>query len=142
MSEGIEMAKKRVLDHTEQQESPAMSFFDQLSTNAEPYRKPVYTSVKDPMTVMRNKLYDAVMAQVTALESGEKATPVWYNADDDVAFEMMVKKALAMQQKTGVKHVIDHIVPLQGRNVCGLHWRGNWQILTKSENSKKSNKHQ
>ena len=35
---------------------------------------------------------------------------------------------------------VDHIIPLQGRNVSGLHVLGNLQYLTKSDNCKKSNK--
>jgi|TARA_R110000868_G_scaffold87081_1_gene243773 hypothetical protein len=36
---------------------------------------------------------------------------------------------------------VDHIVPLNGRNVSGLHTIDNLQYLTISDNRKKSNKH-
>ena len=36
---------------------------------------------------------------------------------------------------------IDHIIPIKGKDVCGLHVWNNLQILRKVENSIKGNKY-
>lgn len=58
-----------------------------------------------------------------------KATPSWANLD-------IIK--LVYEYAEG-DHV-DHIIPLQGELVCGLHVESNLQYLTALENKQKSNK--
>lgn len=65
------------------------------------------------------------------------ATPNWVNKGEIKKFYNL---AVKLTLETGIKHVVDHIVPLQGKNVSGLHVPWNLQILTESENCIKSNK--
>ena len=66
-----------------------------------------------------------------------RATPPWADPDAIVA---VYRQCAEVSQQTGVKHHVDHIIPLQGRTVCGLHVANNLQILTADANKRKANK--
>ena len=64
------------------------------------------------------------------------ATPTWANAP---SIKSVYEKAYELTYTTGIRHEVDHIIPLNGKNVCGLHVETNLQILKFFENRKKSN---
>lgn len=59
-----------------------------------------------------------------------QATPVWS--------DMKAIEKFYMDCPEGYE--VDHIIPLKGKNVSGLHVLNNLQYLTKSENCRKRNK--
>lgn len=65
-----------------------------------------------------------------------QSIPIWY---DESAVDLIIQQRDELTESTKIIHNIDHIVPVISDFVCGLHWHGNMQILTKSENSAKSN---
>lgn len=59
---------------------------------------------------------------------------------DTAAINELYAKAKAMTERTGVAHSVDHIIPLQGELVSGLHVHYNLRVITKVENSRKGNR--
>jgi 5-methylcytosine-specific restriction endonuclease McrA len=68
------------------------------------------------------------------------ATPTWLSAEQKKQIREVYKIAITMTQMTGVQYVVDHIVPLRGETVCGLHVPWNLQVMTQEENLAKSNR--
>jgi len=86
------------------------------------------------MTREEKKAYDALLMKRYARK--RHATPAWANFE---AIRAFYRKAHRLTIETGVRHEVDHIVPLQSPFVCGLHVEYNLQILTSLENKKKRN---
>lgn len=66
-----------------------------------------------------------------------QASPDWA---DHLLIRSIYKRAQEKTKTTGIAHHVDHIYPLQGGNVCGLHVPGNLRIVTAEENLSKGNK--
>lgn len=86
---------------------------------------------KNPARVKANKIkYET---------KRNSATPKWITDDDMIAMNEIYKEARKLTRKTGIRHEVDHIIPINGENVSGLHVPSNLQILTQAENVSKSN---
>lgn len=68
------------------------------------------------------------------------ATPPWLSRKQKSEIRQLYQIAITMTQTTGEQYVVDHIVPLRGEEVCGLHVPWNLRVITQDENLKKSNK--
>ena len=70
------------------------------------------------------------------------ATPTWLTAIQKAQIAEFYEIAEALNTQTGVKHHVDHIVPLKGKTVTGLHAPWNLQILTATQNISKGNRYE
>jgi len=69
-----------------------------------------------------------------------QATPLWLTEEDKMRILKFYTEAKRLESVTGQKYHVDHIIPLQGEIVCGLHVPWNLQVLSAVENRDKSNK--
>ena len=82
-----------------------------------------------------------------ALQSKRRAallqrTPSWLTEDDFWIIEEAYKLAALRTQMLGFSWHVDHIIPLQGKHVSGLHVPTNIQVIPGSDNVRKHNSYQ
>lgn len=87
------------------------------------------------------KLPKHVRAAMQAERNASKAmaTPKWLTRADRQAIATVYAQAATLTAQTGVKHEVDHIVPLRSEVVCGLHVAWNLEVITADKNRAKSN---
>lgn len=69
-----------------------------------------------------------------------QATPKWLTPEQKLEIRLKYRLAIELSRRLGVPHAVDHIIPLQGEEVCGLHVPWNMEVITQEQNLKKSNK--
>ncbi len=66
-----------------------------------------------------------------------QAVPPWFEKQ---LVKEIYEKSAELTRETGILHHVDHIIPLRGENVCGLHCLANLQIIPWYQNLTKGNK--
>jgi len=95
----------------------------------------------------RNREWNSKNKDVKAALSAKRRsaklnrTPKWLTADDIEHMQALYSVAAMIQRESGVEYHIDHIIPLQGKFVSGLHVPDNLRVIPAVDNLKKSNKH-
>ena len=86
---------------------------------------------KDKVNEAANKRYKALKQQ----------TPIWLTPEELEQIKSVYATALFCSRSLGEAYHVDHIVPLQGKNVRGLHVPWNLQVLKAKDNFSKRHKH-
>lgn len=78
-----------------------------------------------PQAAVRNRIYRRKL---------KRATPPWA---DLAEIRKLYREAKTLSLTTGVKHSVDHVIPLCGETVCGLHVHTNLRVCLHAENMRK-----
>jgi hypothetical protein len=70
----------------------------------------------------------------------KRAIPKWLSASDFRNIEAIYQQARDTSSLTGVPHHVDHVLPLNGEYVSGLHVPENLRVVSAVENARKKNR--
>lgn len=112
---------------------------DNATKNAWAKRNP------EKVRVSRENWKDANVGKVKADKSRRKervaiATPKWLSPLQIEAINFYYMMADLRTKTSGVEYHVDHIVPLRGKNVCGLNVPWNLETIPAKENLENGNK--
>jgi hypothetical protein len=112
--------------------------------------RPEESKLKSKLFYIKNPDYYKQFRQkypekVNAKEAKRKTaklhrTPLWLTEDDYWLIEQAYELAAKRTQLFGFSWHVDHIIPLQGKIVSGLHVPSNLQVIPASVNTSKQNK--
>ena len=110
------------------------------------YGKAWYEANKEKRKALDKAYKQANKGKVNALTAKRKAsklqrTPSWLTKEDLAEIEDIYRMAKRRSEVEGIEYHVDHIIPLQGKNISGLHIPSNLQILRARDNLIKGNKH-
>ena len=93
--------------------------------------------VKEANKRMDSKRKGTNLARWRAYDDKLKmATPPWAIADDI----RMYYEVADVLSRGGVKFHVDHMLPVRGKTVCGLHVQDNLQVIPALQNWRKGNR--
>jgi len=71
----------------------------------------------------------------------QDATPNWLSGPQIAHIKRIYKLRDMMSDATGVEYHVDHIVPLRGKDICGLHVPWNLEVIPATDNLAKGNRY-
>jgi hypothetical protein len=115
---------------------------DRILTSARRYRKDNKDFVKE-----YNKIYrESDRARHNSSRKARQVhklnrTPSWTTSSDLLQIKVMYECSARVSKCLGILHHVDHIIPLQGKRVSGLHVPNNLQVIPATLNLQKGNRY-
>ena len=105
------------------------------------YNKQYHSEHKETRTLQHKAWVAANRGSKNALISKRRAaklqrTPQWADMKE---IELIYKQSASLTKLLGKQTNVDHIIPLQGRLISGLHVPDNMQIMYAEDNQSKAN---
>jgi hypothetical protein len=104
------------------------------------YQKAIEANRQSAAKWRADKPFKNVAKTVRYTASKLNATPVWLSTEQLQQIESFYWLAQLQKELTDTTYHVDHIVPLKGKTVCGLHVPWNLQVIPALENIRKGNK--
>ena len=104
------------------------------------YRQKNWDAVAKSKKIWRENNPEKTNAYLASRRARKKqAQPPWLTEEHINQIIDKYKNSKRMKKLTGILHHVDHIVPLKGKNVCGLHVPWNLQVIPAKHNLEKHN---
>lgn len=104
------------------------------------YRKENAARLKTETAIWRSKNKDKANAHTRKAQAKRaKRVPSWLTQDDIRDINLEYELAVWCSKVMGVKYHVDHIIPLSGKLVSGLHVPSNLQVIPAAVNLAKRN---
>lgn len=124
----LDKSRQRARDYAESHKKEAVERAKKWKEN-NPERAKLNDANRDPV-----KLHSA-KAKYRAAK--RQACPPWVDHDHMARIHDVYRLRRKVSEQTGVVHEVDHIVPLQGKTVCGLHVWWNLRVIPKEDNNRR-----
>jgi len=116
---------------------------ERISENRVRYAEENREAIRKRQAAWRRANHGKVLADRAYRKARKRqATPSWLTQEHRTEMAAFYVRAAELAEQTGEAWHVDHIVPLCGANVCGLHVPWNLQVLPARENILKSNRHE